>query len=88
MSNAAKSAASTDKKESKTDVLESATRPSISVRMIRHAETFNNQVYRNARYIYRGGTPEFDADGWVKYVDTHRKFRGWERNELIPPHCH
>jgi hypothetical protein len=47
-------------------------RPSISVRLIRHAESYNNQVYRNARYIYRGGTPDFDSNGWNTYVDAHR----------------
>jgi hypothetical protein len=51
---------------------EGAVRPSISLRMIRHAESRNNQVYRNARYIYRGGTSDFDAQGWETYVDTHR----------------
>lgn len=55
------------------DTFESATRPSISIRIIRHAESYNNQVYRNARYIYRGGTPDFDSEGWGHYVDTHRK---------------
>lgn len=29
-------------------------------------------MYRNARYIYRGGTPDFDEAGWIQYVDTHR----------------
>ena len=55
------------------DVSESAVRPSISVRMIRHAESNNNQVYRNARYIYRGGTPDFDEAGWWHYVESHRR---------------
>lgn len=48
-------------------------RPSISVIMIRHAESQNNQVYRDARYIYRGGTPAFDEEGWQAYIDEHRK---------------
>jgi len=56
----------------KTDVAESAVRPSISLRLIRHAESRNNEVYRNARYIYRGGTPDFDQQGWVDYIDKHR----------------
>jgi broad specificity phosphatase PhoE len=65
---------STQKKEpTKTDVSEGAVRPSISLQMIRHAESGNNPVYRNARYIYRGGTPEFDEEGWNAYVETHRK---------------
>jgi broad specificity phosphatase PhoE len=49
-----------------------AVRPSLVVRMIRHAESMNNQVYRNARYLYRGGCPDFDSEGWTKYVDAHR----------------
>lgn len=59
-------------KEAKTTVSEGNVRPSISLRMIRHAESRNNEVYRNARYIYRGGTEQFDEDGWNNYVDTHR----------------
>ena len=55
-----------------TTAVESTARPSISVRMIRHAESFNNEVYRNARYIYRGGTPDFDLEGWTAYVNAHR----------------
>jgi len=47
-------------------------RKSVSVRLIRHAESRNNEVYRNARYIYRGGTPDFDEAGWWSYVNTHR----------------
>jgi broad specificity phosphatase PhoE len=31
-----------------------------------------NEVYRNARFMFRGGTPEFDEAGWINYVDTHR----------------
>jgi hypothetical protein len=59
-------------KDAKTTVSEASVRPSISLRMIRHAESKNNEVYRNARYIYRGGTPDFDEDGWNNYVDTNR----------------
>eukprot|EP01082_Thalassiosira_pseudonana_P001840 g834.t1 g834 contig10:816378-817386(+) len=47
-------------------------RRSISVRLIRHSESQNNQVYRDARRIYKGGTPDFDLDGWLKYVDDRR----------------
>ena len=47
-------------------------RRSISVRMIRHAESRNNQVYRDARFLYRGGTPDFDEPGWTNYVNQHR----------------
>jgi broad specificity phosphatase PhoE len=56
----------------KTTISESSVRPSISLRLIRHAESYNNEVYRNARYIYRGGTPDFDQEGWENYVDMHR----------------
>jgi len=59
-------------KDTGTSVPEDKVRPSISIRMIRHAESGNNEVYRNARYIYRGGTPEFDEAGWINYVNTHR----------------
>ena len=48
-------------------------RRSISVKLIRHAESQNNRVYRDARYIYRGGTPDYDAIGWQNYIDTHRQ---------------
>ena len=40
--------------------------------MLRHAESANNQVYRDARRIYGGGTPHFDLKGWEAYVDEHR----------------
>jgi len=56
----------------KTTVTEGNVRPSIILKMIRHAESANNQVYRDARYIYRGGTPEYDEAGWIQYVDSHR----------------
>ncbi|KAL7580136.1 hypothetical protein ACA910_012893 [Epithemia clementina (nom. ined.)] len=56
----------------KTTVSEKSVRPSIAVRLIRHAESANNSMYRDARYIYRGGTPEFDEEGWYQYVDKHR----------------
>mmetsp|Transcript_2463 Transcript_2463/g.3892 ORF Transcript_2463/g.3892 Transcript_2463/m.3892 type:complete len:496 (+) Transcript_2463:61-1548(+) len=52
---------------------ESNVRPSIHVRMIRHAESKNNQVYRDARFLYRGGTPDYDEEGWTDYVDQHRR---------------
>lgn len=57
---------------SQQDIDGSAAKPSIAIRLIRHAESRNNQVYRNARYIYRGGTPDFDEEGWIKYVHSHR----------------
>lgn len=66
-------AATMTNSDNKTTVPESAVRPSLSIRMIRHAESNNNQVYRNARYIYRGGTPEFDPEGWNTYVEEHRQ---------------
>lgn len=54
------------------DHSEANIRPSIAIRMIRHAESKNNEVYRKARQIFKGGTPEFDAKGWNEYVDKHR----------------
>ncbi|KAL7534706.1 hypothetical protein ACHAXR_009659 [Thalassiosira sp. AJA248-18] len=51
---------------------EGQVRNSISVRLIRHGESQNNQVYRDARRIYKGGTPDFDLQGWLKYVDDRR----------------
>ena len=54
-------------------VNESAIRPSIAVKLIRHAESRNNEVYRDARYIFRGGTPQFDEAGWMAYIDEHRQ---------------
>lgn len=51
---------------------EGKVRRSISIRLIRHAESRNNQVYGEARRLFRGGTPEFDLQGWLKYVDDHR----------------
>jgi broad specificity phosphatase PhoE len=62
-----------DLKNRKTTVSESKVRPSIALHFIRHAESGNNEVYRNARYICRGGTPDFDEEGWKHYVETHRK---------------
>lgn len=59
--------------QKKTDVSEGEVKRSISLYMIRHAESGNNQVYRNARRIYRGGTPEFDEQGWISYVENHRQ---------------
>ena len=75
--------------DAKTTVSESDVRPSIALHLIRHAESNNNEVYRNARYIYRGGTPDFDKEGWLEYVDTHRKAdptlseRGFRQAELL-----
>lgn len=43
------------------------------MRMVRHAESGNNQVYTDARFLFRGGTPDFDPEGWAKYVEDHRK---------------
>jgi broad specificity phosphatase PhoE len=60
-------------KKQKTTVSEADVKPSIALHLIRHAESGNNEVYRNARYIYRGGTPDFDDVGWNKYVEHHRK---------------
>jgi len=47
-------------------------RRSISIRLIRHGESQNNQVYRDARRICKGGTPDFDLQGWLQYVEDRR----------------
>lgn len=47
-------------------------KPSIRIYMIRHAESKNNEVYRKAHNLFKGGTPEFDHKGWTEYVDQHR----------------
>lgn len=52
---------------------EGEVRRSIKIKLIRHAESMNNQMYRDARFLFKGGTPEFDFDGWTNYVDQHRK---------------
>lgn len=67
-----KTEAAVDPQQKKTDVSEGTVKRSIHLRLIRHAESANNQVYTNARYIYRGGTPDFDETGWLDYVDAHR----------------
>jgi broad specificity phosphatase PhoE len=69
---AAPTTATATTSRNKTTVSEKDVRPSVNLRMIRHAESKNNEVYRNARYIYRGGTPDFDEAGWWEYVETHR----------------
>ena len=50
-----------------------AVKRSIAIRLIRHAESMNNQIYYDARRIYNGGKPEFDPVGWNTYVDERRK---------------
>jgi hypothetical protein len=52
---------------------EAYARPSISIRMIRHAESRNNQVYRDARRLYKLGTDDNDVKGWEQYVTEHRR---------------
>mmetsp|Transcript_17776 Transcript_17776/g.25018 ORF Transcript_17776/g.25018 Transcript_17776/m.25018 type:complete len:534 (+) Transcript_17776:151-1752(+) len=51
---------------------EGAVRKSISLRLIRHAQSRNNQVYREAHHLYQGGTPNFDEEGFNAYVDQRR----------------
>jgi len=58
---------------SKNDDHEGEERKSIRIKLIRHAESENNQVYRQARHIYKGGTDHFDFEGWTEYVDKNRK---------------
>jgi N-acetylglutamate synthase-like GNAT family acetyltransferase len=48
-------------------------RPSIALNMIRHAESANNEVYRNAKFLFRAGTDDFDEEGCTQYVNAHRK---------------
>lgn len=54
-------------------ITEGRVRPSIVIKLIRHAESRNNQIYRDARFIYHGGTNDFDLNGWKTYVDERRK---------------
>jgi len=42
------------------------------LKLVRHAESMNNEVYRDARALFKGGTEEFDSAGWNAYVDKHR----------------
>ena len=60
------------KRKDHSEELVKSVRPSIAVRLVRHAESRNNEIYRDARHLYRGGTPDFDFVGWRDYVDTHR----------------
>lgn len=64
--------------------------------MIRHAESMNNEVYRQARHLFKGGTPQFDQLGWHSYVDKHRtsdptissigKLQAQKLKEYLVPH--
>ncbi|CAB9526751.1 expressed unknown protein [Seminavis robusta] len=47
-------------------------RRSLSLYMIRHAESRNNQIYREARQQFGYGTSDFDAEGCREYLETHR----------------
>lgn len=77
------------KEDKKKTILESDVKPSISLHFVRHAESRNNEVYRDARYKFRGGTPDFDAEGWTRYVEANRKAdpslstKGVEQSELL-----
>lgn len=53
-------------------VPDGAVKRSIAIRLIRHAESRNNQVYYDARRIFKGGTPDFDVVGWNEYVNKLR----------------
>lgn len=59
-----------EKKKKKSN--EGLVKPSIRLLMIRHAESKNNEVYRKAHSLFKGGTPEFDIKGWNDFVDEHR----------------
>lgn len=52
---------------------EGESRKSITLKLIRHAESRNNQLYRSAHVKYNYGTPEFDFKGWNDYVNNNRK---------------
>ena len=45
---------------------------SIAIRLIRHAESMNNQVYREAHKKFKYGTHDFDLKGWTDYINEHR----------------
>lgn len=62
-----------DKEEASPGSYEHYARPSIAIKMIRHAESRNNQVYSDARRMFRMGTNDCDLSGWTKYVDEHRR---------------
>ena len=47
--------------------------PSIALHCIRHAESANNEVYRNAKFLFRAGREDFDEEGCQRYIDTHRQ---------------
>mmetsp|Transcript_48374 Transcript_48374/g.146090 ORF Transcript_48374/g.146090 Transcript_48374/m.146090 type:complete len:548 (-) Transcript_48374:55-1698(-) len=51
---------------------EGTVRPSVHIVLVRHAESRNNEVYRDARALFGGGTPSFDLEGWNNYVDERR----------------
>jgi len=51
---------------------EGAPHKSIALKLIRHAESKNNEVYSKAIRLFKLGTPEHDLDGWNTYVDQHR----------------
>jgi broad specificity phosphatase PhoE len=54
------------------NVIHHGVRPSIKLYMIRHAESRNNEIYRDARLLCQGGTPSFDVAKWEEYIQTHR----------------
>ena len=47
-------------------------RKSIRLKLIRHAESGNNEVYSDAHRLFHWGSPNFDEVGWLKYVNEHR----------------
>lgn len=61
-----------DGNDDEATVIHHGVRPSIKIWMIRHAESRNNEIYRDARYLYQGGTSQFDQAGWEQYIATHR----------------
>lgn len=52
---------------------EGQVRRSISVRLIRHAESQNNAVVTDAVKLFKAGTPESDLEGLKAYYQKHRQ---------------
>eukprot|EP00816_Leptocylindrus_hargravesii_P008561 CAMPEP_0196819786 /NCGR_PEP_ID=MMETSP1362-20130617/72103_1 /TAXON_ID=163516 /ORGANISM="Leptocylindrus danicus, Strain CCMP1856" /LENGTH=497 /DNA_ID=CAMNT_0042198383 /DNA_START=90 /DNA_END=1583 /DNA_ORIENTATION=+ len=61
-----------EKESNKTTPKIQTVRKSIALKLIRHAESGNNEVYSTAHQLFHWGTPDFDEKGWLKYVNDHR----------------
>jgi len=60
-------------KQQEEDTENGIVKKSIRLLLIRHAESMNNQVYTDARRLFKVGTADHDARGWANYIGTHRK---------------